>query len=93
MVNKKSERKEAWMRIIVLIVSGIILGIWKSLIQLLGIVHWFIVIFSGKRNKGLAEFSEIWNTQIYVFLRYMTFVTNDRPFPFTKLEKNFSKFK
>jgi len=81
------------MRILVGIVSGIILGLWKGLIQLLGIVHWFIIIFTGRRNRDLAEFSEIWNTQIYIFLRYMTFVTNERPFPFNSLTKNFSKFK
>jgi len=87
------ERTESWMRILVGIVSGIILGLWKGLIQLLGIVHWFIIIFTGRRNRDLAEFSEIWNTQIYIFLRYMTFVTNERPFPFNSLTKNFSKFK
>ena len=87
------ERTEAWMRIVVGVVSGIVFGLWKALIQILGVVHWIIVIFSGKRNKGLAEFSEIWNTQIYIFLRYMTFVTNQRPFPFTSLNKNLSKFK
>ena len=87
------ERTEAWMRIVVVVVSGIVLGLWKALIQILGVVHWIIVIFSGKRNKGIAEFSEIWNTQIYIFLRYMTFVTNQRPFPFESLNKNLSKFK
>ena len=87
------ERVEALMRIVVAIVSGIILGIWKALIQLLAIVHWIIVIITGKRNKGIAEFSEIWNTQIYIFLRYMTFVTNERPFPFESLAKSMSKFK
>ena len=86
------ERAEAWMRIIVGIISGIILAIWKTLIQILGIVHWIIVVFSGKRNRGIAEFSEIWNSQIYVFLRYMTFVSNKRPFPFDVLQKNMSKF-
>jgi len=88
-----SERIEALMRIVVGIVSGIILGLWKALIQILGIVHWIIVIITKKRNKDIAEFSEIWNTQIYIFLRYMTFVTNERPFPFESLTKNFSKFK
>lgn len=86
------ERTEALMRIVVGIVSGIILGLWRGLIQILGIVHWFIVIISGKRQEGIAEFSEIWNSQIYVFLRYMTFVSNKRPFPFSVLEPNMSKF-
>ena len=86
------ERVEALMRIVVGIVSGIILGLWKILIQAVGIIHWIMVIIAGKRDKGLAKFSEIWNTQIYVFLKYMTFVSNKRPFPFNTLEKNISKF-
>jgi len=88
-----SERSEAWMRIVVAIVSGIILSVWKTLIQVLIVVHWILVIFTGKRNKGLAQFSEIWNTQTYVFLRYITFVSNERPFPFVSLSKSISKFK
>jgi len=87
------ERTEALMRILVGIISGIILGIWKFLIQILGVVHWIMIIFSGKRNKGLADFSEIWNTQIYIYIRYMTFVTNKRPFPFSSIERSMSKFK
>lgn len=90
---KKSERKEAWMRIVVGIVSGIVLGVWRYFIFVLGVLHWFYVVFSGKRNKEFANLCEIWNTQVYVFLRYLTFVTNERPFPFTSLEKNISKFK
>ena len=89
---KKSERKEAWFRIIVGIVTGIILNIWKGLICVLAIIHWFIVLFSGKRNKSLAEFSEYFNTELYKFSRYMSFVSNKRPFPFSNLEK-MSRFK
>ena len=88
---KINERKEAWFRIIVAIVSGIILGIWKYLIFILAIVNWFIVIFSGKRNKELADFCEYWNTEMYKFVRYMTFISNKRPFPFSSMEK-ISKF-
>ncbi len=90
-VKKFSERKEAWFRIIVLIVSGVILGIWKALTQILAIVNWFITVFSGKRNKELADFCEYWNTEIYKFIRYITFVSNKRPFPFSNMER-MSKF-
>ena len=88
---KLTERKEAWFRIIVGIVSGVILGVWKALVIILAIVNWFIVIFSGKRNRGLAEFSEYWNTETYKLIRYLTFVSNKRPFPFSSMER-ISKF-
>ncbi len=87
-----AERTEALMRIVVGIISGLILGLWKALIQIIAIVLWFIAIFTGKRNKDLANFCEIWNTQVYIYLRYLTFVSNKRPFPFNPLEKNLSQF-
>ena len=88
-----AERKEAWMRIVVCIVSGIILGIWKGLVQILTVFHWLYVLIKGKRKKGLAEFCHIWNTQVFIFLKYMTFMTNKRPFPFTKLAASMGKYK
>lgn len=82
-----SERKEAWMRIIVGIIFGIIIGLWKVLVEAISIFHWIYVIFWGKRSKSIAEFCNLWATQAYRFLRYMTFTTNSRPFPFSDLGK------
>lgn len=87
------ERIEALMRIVVGIISGIILGVWKGVVQLVSFVHWIFVLVGGERNQALAEFCEIWNTQVYIFLRYMNFVSNERPFPFSRLTKNLSKYK
>jgi hypothetical protein len=87
-----SERSEALMRIIVGLVTGIILGVWKIIIQAVGLVHGIIVLFTGSRVKDLANFCERWNTQVYIYLRYMTFVDNEKPFPFRPLTKNMSKF-
>jgi hypothetical protein len=86
-MTKKSERKEAWMRIIVAMVSGIVLEVWGSFIGILILLNWIITVFSGKRNKELALFSEYWNTETYKFMKYITFVTNERPFPFTSMQR------
>ena len=82
-----SERKEAWMRIIVLIISGIILGLWRLICIALSLFNFIYAIFSGKRNKAMAEFCNLWINEAYKFLRYMTFATNKRPFPFNGMEK------
>ena len=79
------ERKEALWRILVGIISGIILSLWKTLIAVLAIIHWLYVIFAGKRSKSLARFCHIWNDQIYKYCKYMTFATNKRVFPFAEL--------
>jgi len=86
------ERLEAFMRIPVAIVTGIILYLWGYLIIAFVIINFIYTIFSGKRLKELADLSEIWNTQAYVLKRYIIFESNRRPFPFTSLEKSMSKF-
>ena len=88
----KAERKEALMRILVAIISGIVLGVWKGLIQVLNIFHWIYVLFTAKRIRGLAKFCEIWNTQVYKYLRYLSFISNERVFPFAELGSNISNF-
>lgn len=90
-IVKESERTEALMRIIVFIVSGLILWIWGYLIIALAIINWLIAIFSSKRNEDISEFCEYWNTELYIYSKYITAVSNKRPFPFTNLEK-ISKF-
>ena len=87
-----SERKEALMRIVIGVASGLILGLWKVLVQIVTIINFIMTLITGDRNKGLAEFCETWNTQAYIFLRYMTFVQNKRPFPFEPIGKEISHF-
>ncbi|PIN91947.1 hypothetical protein COU56_04375 [Candidatus Pacearchaeota archaeon CG10_big_fil_rev_8_21_14_0_10_31_9] len=84
---KIGERGEAWFRIIVAIISGIILNVWKVIVCILSVLNWIVVVFSGKRNKGIANFCEYWNTETYKYIRYLTFVSNQRPFPFSDIER------
>jgi hypothetical protein len=84
-MTKKSERKEAWFRLVVLLVSGIILAVWRYLVFALAIINWLITVFLGKRNSELAMFCEYFNTEFYKFIRYLTFVSNKRPFPFSDM--------
>lgn len=87
MVKRMSERKEAWFRIIVAIVSGIVIWLWSYLICALVLINWLVVVFSGRRNKGIAEFCEYWNTESYKLSRYMSFMSHKRPFPFSGIER------
>jgi hypothetical protein len=92
-MKQKKNFGEIWMRIPICIVSGIILYVWGYLIYLFAFINFIYGIFTGKRLQEISELSEIWNTQMYSFLRYNTFVTNERPFPFENLKKSISVFK
>ncbi len=91
--NKKgAERKEALMRILILIVSGTILTVWRIFIYLIIFMQLVYVLITGKRMRNLAVWGETWNTQWYIFQKYIIFLDNRRPFPFGKLEKNMDEF-
>lgn len=86
-MTKQTERKETLMRIVVGIVSGIIFYVWAYLIGLFFIINFIYTLIKGKKIKELSKLSEVWNIQVYHFFRYMNFVVNERPFPFSDLKK------
>jgi len=87
------ERTETLMRVLVAVLTGILLGIWKIIVDIFFVINFFWTLIVGKRIEEFATFSEKWNTQMYVFRRYLLFASNERPWPFNPLKKSMSKFK
>jgi len=86
--KQKSERKEAWMRIPVAIVSGFILEVWGFFIFCFAIAQLVIILVEGKKNKDLLKMSQVYLIQLYTFVKYITFISNERSFPFEDLKKS-----
>jgi hypothetical protein len=89
--KKVFEREELLWRVLVGIVGGIVLGVWKALVFVLALINWITILITNERNKDLAVFCEYWNSEVYRYFKYLTCVTNERPFPFTPM-KTFGKF-
>lgn len=89
--KKEMERSEALMRIVVGLVGGIIFYVWTYVIGIFVLVNLVYTLIKGEKSKDLAKLCETYNTQIYYYFRYMTFVSNERPFPFESLRKDLSK--
>ena len=85
--KEEGERIELLWRLLIFVVTGIILEVWAYLVLMVAIINFFIVLFSGNPDKKLTNFSEYFNTELYRYARYITFSTNERPFPFTEMKK------
>ncbi len=83
--KQENERKEAWMRIPICIVSGFILEVWGFFILIFAIVQLIMVLVEGKKNKEFLSLCKNYVAQLYVFVKYITFISNERPFPFGDL--------
>ena len=82
--TKKQTNDILW-RLLVFIISGIVLDIWGWVVFIFLLVNWFIVIFSGKRNNDIGMFSNYWAAEVQRFVKYLSFETNEKPFPFNEL--------
>jgi hypothetical protein len=87
----KKERGEAWMRIPIFIVSGVILHVWGFFIFCFALVQLVLILSKDKKNKELLRMCNVYLVQLYVFVRYVTFLSDERPFPFEELKKDMNK--
>ena len=98
MVKKKKkemspEKREAWMRIPIAIVSGFILDVWGFFIFCFALVQLVLILAKDKKEKELLRMCNVYLVQLYVFVKYVTFLSDKRPFPFRDLEKEIEKDK
>ncbi len=87
----KREIEEALIRIPIVIIGWIIMDLWAVLVTIIGIIHLFVVLFTGKRNKNISVFCNHFVTYLFNFARYATFATNKRPFPWNDFGKAIEK--
>jgi hypothetical protein len=87
----KTERKEAFIRVPVIIIGWVILDLWAALITFVGVIHWLYELITNKRHKGIAKFSNYFVTYMYKFVRYAALTTNKRPFPWDEFGKEIEK--
>ncbi len=58
-------------RVILAIPHLILLGLWQQVVRFTAVIQWFIVVFTGKRNKQLWDFAyaeEGYNSRVSSYL-------------------------
>jgi hypothetical protein len=75
------------MRIPVFIVSATILKVWGFFILMFALVQFILIILKKKKEKEFLSMSTMFSEQVYCFMRYITFISEEKPFPFSKIKK------
>ena len=87
------ETRGVLMRIPIFIVSGFILNIWGFFICIFSLVQLILILVEKKSNKELLRMCNVYIIQLYIFAKYVTFLSDKRPFPFGDLEKEIEEEK
>jgi hypothetical protein len=76
------KRRSTWLRLLFMIVMWVLFQVAEFVAGVVIVIQFLWVLFTGKSNAGLVEFGQSLSTYAYQVLAYLTFNTEQRPFPF-----------
>lgn len=73
---------ETWKRGLFMLVFALISTVAKLLVSLVAVFQFFTVLFKGQTNPAVIPFGQNLSTYTYQITLFLTFATDDMPFPF-----------
>jgi hypothetical protein len=80
-------KRNIWMRIPVFILSGAILYVWGFFVLIFSLVQLVLMLTEKKKEKEILNISSMFSNQVYCFFKYISFISEEKPFPFGEIKK------
>ncbi len=73
---------KTWMRLVYMILFAIVLNLAELVVAFVAVVQFVSRLFTGQVNQQLAEFGDGLASYFRQMIAFLTFHTDDKPFPF-----------
>ena len=80
-------KRNIWMRIPIFIVSGVILYVWMFFTLIFSIVQLVLMLTENKKEKEFLNINSMFSGQVYTYFKYISFLSEEKPFPWGKIKK------
>ena len=87
-VRENVKSRSTWGRFLYMLVLALCFGIAEFLIAIVAIAQFLTTLFTGDVNKNLMGFGRDLSNYVFNISKYMTYNTEDRPFPFSEWESH-----
>ena len=77
--NLKSKRN--WMRVLYMLLYAMIYSMAEFVIFFVVVFQWICTIATGETNQHLLTFGQSLSTYVYQIMRYLTYNSEEKPFP------------
>jgi len=81
-VEENLKERSTWLRLFFMLVMLILCGVASTVTGAVVLLQFFWKLFTGETNKQLEQLGQSLASYIYEIVRYLTFNTEQRPFPF-----------
>ena len=87
-MSNQYEGKEGWMRVLFVALFWVIFYFSQFIVALVVVAQCAFALITGGPNTQLLSFGDNLSQYVQQILRYITFNTDQRPFPFTDFPKS-----
>lgn len=82
-VRQRLRSRDLWMRALYMVFFAIVSVIARAVITLLAFVQFIAILLTGHANEPLLQLGNNLSAFVYQIIRFVTFVTETQPFPFS----------
>lgn len=82
-INENLKKMSTWKRILFILVFSVIVGLIRVLLWTVILLQIASTLLTGKSNQHILDFSRKLSAYLYHILLFLTFSTDDLPFPFS----------
>lgn len=82
-LKQNLKRRETWLRLLLVVLFWLIYSVAEFVLAAVVLLQFGFKLITGECNQKLLYFGESLSQFIYQVVRFMTFNTDERPFPFT----------
>ena len=87
-VPQDDDQPSIWMRGLVMIALGIFFAIAETLLLAMAVVQFLWVVIAKEKNIAISDFGTSLSAWIADVVRFQTFATEERPFPWAPWPKS-----
>ena len=74
--------RTTWLRLFFMLVIVTVYAVSRIVVGAVVVLQFFFLLFTGELNKHLQQFGQALATYTYQIILYLTFNSEQRPFPF-----------
>ena len=80
-IEENLKSRATWMRCLFMLISCVFLTIASLVGTVVVVLGFFWVLFSGETNRQVQQVGQSIASYVYEIIRYLTFNSDDKPFP------------
>jgi hypothetical protein len=81
-IEENLKSRSTWLRLLFMIVLAFIYGLSRIVVGAVVVLQFLWVLFTGETNERMIVFGRSLATYTYQILLYLTYNSDERPFPF-----------